>query len=391
MGPKISLSPAIADVFITEELDRRTPARPDYQREKLAIQDLARQMSDHPKEVLPRLVQLAMEICNADSAGVSVLEPKSGLFRWFGLKGTLSAFEGATTPRNFSPCGVCLDIGEPVLMSYPERAYDWIREVNISIPEVLLVPLNSKGLREMGTLWIVAHEGQHFDGGHARAMSELATFAATALRMIQTEEQMNQALHRQEILTREMSHRIKNLFTLSSSMIRLSAHGASSKDELAESLLGRLQALADANALVRRSFDDEQQPACAELGEIVRKVLRPHDHAHLHIDGPKLVVAERVINSLALIFHELATNAAKYGAFLSDTGAVAVGWTIENSDVVVSWKESGGPAVSSPASKGFGSRLVTSTIAAMGGAIDFDWAESGLGVGIRLPLAALRS
>lgn len=389
MGLKSAVSPAFAEVFITEELDRRASAQPDYRREKLAIQDLARQMSDHPKEVLPRLVQLAMEMCNAASAGVSVLEPKSGLFRWFGLKGALSTFEGATTPRNFSPCGVCLDINGPVLMSYPERAYDWIREANISIPEVLLVPLNIKGLQEMGTLWIVAHEGQHFDGGHARAMSELATFAATALRMIQTEEQLNEALHHQEILTREMSHRIKNLFALSSSMIRLSAHSAGGKDELAENLLGRLQALAEANALVRRSVDDEQ-PACAELGEIVRKVLRPHDHVHVHIDGPKLVVGEPVINSLALIFHELATNAAKYGAFLSDTGAVAVGWTIENSDVVVSWKESGGPAVFSPGRKGFGSRLVTSTIAAMGGGIDFDWAESGLGARIRLPLAALQ-
>ena len=59
------------------------------------------------------LVQLAMELCGAESAGISVLEPETAQFRWFALRGVLSVFEGATTPRNFSPCGVCLDENAP--------------------------------------------------------------------------------------------------------------------------------------------------------------------------------------------------------------------------------------------------------------------------------------
>jgi hypothetical protein len=92
-------------------------------------------MSDSPAEVLPRLVKLALEICNAASAGISIFEPEHSRFRWFALHGVLRAFEGATTPRNNSPCGVCLDNNAPVLMDRPERIYDWISDAKITVPE----------------------------------------------------------------------------------------------------------------------------------------------------------------------------------------------------------------------------------------------------------------
>ncbi len=84
-------SELIAGVIITDELRRRSPARPDYLREKQAIQDLAQQMSDRPTEIIPRLVALAMEICDGVSAGVSVLDPETNRFRWLGVQGALAA------------------------------------------------------------------------------------------------------------------------------------------------------------------------------------------------------------------------------------------------------------------------------------------------------------
>ena len=105
------------DVFITDELRRREPKTTDYLKEKLALQDLARQMSDHPAEVLPHLVDLAMELSGATSGGISLYEeqPAPGIFRWHHLRGKLERFNGATTPRDFSPCGICLDRGTPLL------------------------------------------------------------------------------------------------------------------------------------------------------------------------------------------------------------------------------------------------------------------------------------
>jgi hypothetical protein len=131
-------------VLITDELWNRPPAKTDYLREKLALQDLVLQMADHPAEVLPRLAALAMELCQATSAGMSLYEAQPGspgVFRWHYLTGQLTAFSGATTPRDFSPCGVCLDVRTPILMANAERFYPWIAEAKIRVPEVLLVPL----------------------------------------------------------------------------------------------------------------------------------------------------------------------------------------------------------------------------------------------------------
>src|SRR5579871_1196861 len=109
---------APGDLYITAELHRRVPKVTDHLREKLALQDIAAQMVDHPEQVLPKLVERAMEMTGAASAGISAFETQkgtAGIFRWRDLKGGLSRFEGATTPRNYSPCGVCLDRFEPTL------------------------------------------------------------------------------------------------------------------------------------------------------------------------------------------------------------------------------------------------------------------------------------
>ncbi|RKE68350.1 hypothetical protein DFP91_4727 [Pseudorhodoplanes sinuspersici] len=124
---------AIAEVFITNQLERRPPPRP-ITFGKSSLQDLAGLMANHHSDVLPRLIQLAPEICDADSAGVSVLD--GTVFRWLALQGKLAVFEGATTPRDHSPCGVCLDNRNAILMERPERVYEWIREANITVPEV---------------------------------------------------------------------------------------------------------------------------------------------------------------------------------------------------------------------------------------------------------------
>lgn len=188
----MQLSPSVAQVFITDELSRRPPSVPNYTRQKLGIQELAGKMADRPDELLPHLVELALDICDADSAGVSVLE--GPVFRWLGLKGKLATFEGANTPRDFSPCGICLDRHAPILMAHPERVYDWIAEARITVPEVLLVPLFVNDEAPLGTLWVVARDGQKFDSGHVRVMTELAGFTGMAVRTIQAEAKLKPTL-----------------------------------------------------------------------------------------------------------------------------------------------------------------------------------------------------
>ncbi|WP_292532219.1 HWE histidine kinase domain-containing protein [Methylocystis sp.] len=388
---------AISDVFITEELDRRAPKETDSLREKLALQDLAGRMADHPAEVLPRFVDLAMEMTGGVSAGLSLYEPDPapGVFRWRYLRGRLAPFEDATTPRNFSPCGVTLDRNAPVLSSHPERVYDWISDAGIVVPEVLLVPLYLGGKEPLGTLWIVSDKEGHFDSGHARVMTELAGFVGIALRMLNSERRLKEALEQQERLTSEMSHRVKNLFALTTGIVRVSEKAAKTPAEMSKMVSGRLDALAEADALVRRSFANKAQAEMVDLAELVAKIMQPHappdTRSHFVAEGPRILLGQRATNGLALVLHEFATNAAKYGALKSEEGVVELSWSAEGEQLVLCWSERGGPKIARPPeSSGFGTRLSQSTIVSQfEGELGYRWRPEGLMVSMKIPLANL--
>lgn len=381
----VRMPPSVAEVSITHELLRRPCPAPDYLREKLALQDLAQQMADSPEDLLPRLVQQALDICAADAAGLSVLD--GDVFRWLGLAGKLLTFEGATTPRDHSPCGVCIDNRHAILMERPERVYGWIADANITVPEVLLVPLMINGVTPLGTLWVVAQEGQHFNAGHERVMTELATFTGVALRMVQSDLRLKKALEEQETLAKEMSHRVKNLFAITDGMIRLASRASQTKEEMAQSLSGRLHALSDAHSLVRRSFSSGAQIKGAELGELIETILRPYRAPD--IEGAAVHLGEHATNNIALIFHELATNAAKYGALSTDQGSVNVTWRLVDGNLDLQWQEENGPAITPPEKKGFGSTLVEKTISSYGGTLNHAWLPYGLAVRITIPVDRL--
>jgi two-component sensor histidine kinase len=364
---------------------KRKPTAPDYLKEKLAMQDIARRMADNPAEVLPALVKQAMEICGADSAGISVLD--GDVFRWLGLHGTLAAFEGATTPRTFSPCGVCLDQATPILMKNPERTYDWIRDANIVVPEVLLVPLTVKG-ESLGTLWIVAREGQQFDSGHSRVMMELATFTGIALQMVQADDRLKKALEAQETLAKELNHRVKNLFAVTGSLVEMTSANTGTKDEMVDALRGRLRALSEAHGLMLGAFGGASGNRGVSLSALLDALLRPF--GRVQPEGPAIALGDRATGNLALVIHELATNAAKYGALSIQGGSLAVTWDVTDGNLVVDWRETGGPAAPPPTKQGFGSALIEGTIAGLGGTLDYDWSARGLVLRIAVPLDALK-
>lgn len=387
---------AVESVYITDELDRRVPKKADFLQEKQALQDLAARMAEHPEQVLPRFVDLAMEMTGDISAGLSLYEenPAPGVFRWRYLRGILAPFEDATTPRNFSPCGITLDRNRPVLSLHPERVYDWIANANIVVPEVLLVPLYLGGKEPLGTLWIVSEREGHFDSGHARAMTELAAFVGIALRMLNTERRLKEALEQQETLTGEMSHRVKNLFAVTAGIVRVSEKAASTPAEMAKILSGRLEALEEANALVRRSFANKAAER-VNFADLVDKIMRPHARAdkrnHFVAKGPAISLGARATNGLALVLHELATNAAKYGALKAGRGVVELSWQAQGERLAIHWSERGGPPIARPPqSIGFGTKLSQSTIVGQfEGELSYDWRPEGLAVAMTLPMASL--
>lgn len=168
-------------------------------------------------------------------------------------------FSGATTPRHYSPCGITLDRRMPILVQRPERVYTWLQEADVSLPECLLVPLYIGADVPLGTLWIVSEDEGHFDGKHADALADLAGFAGPALRMAADQHRYHEALDRQQMLTREMGHRLKNVLAVVQGLLNMASRKGGTAADLAARMTGSLQALSVAQGLVTPQFAPQQQ------------------------------------------------------------------------------------------------------------------------------------
>ncbi|MBD2448223.1 response regulator [Nostoc sp. FACHB-152] len=176
-----------ADVLITAALAIRPAKQPDLDAEHQAIYSIAQQLVDEPSSTLKILVRMTINLCQADSAGVSLLEtaPNGELqFCWVAIAGTLEFLEQTTTPGNFSPCGTTLTSRQPQLYAYPERYFTYLHHPQFPLVEQLLIPLYVNE-QPLGTFWIVTHqEGRQFDAEDSRLMSRLATLTAPTLQKV---------------------------------------------------------------------------------------------------------------------------------------------------------------------------------------------------------------
>jgi PAS domain S-box-containing protein len=197
------------------------------------------------------------------------------------------------------------------------------------------------------------------------------------------------AEERQQLLLREMDHRVKNLFTLSASVVTLSARSAKTPQELANAVRERLGALARAHALTLPKFLDDGRRAepAIMLHALLRTIVTPYDEeasgaTRVSVSGPDIEIAGSAVTSFALLLHEFATNAAKYGALSVPTGHIKVECVEEGPQFVVNWREQGGPPVDAQAgedTEGFGSLLARATVKGqLGGEILREWDPDGL-------------
>ncbi len=190
---------------------------------------------------------------------------------------------------------------------------------------------------------------------------------------------------RERLLAQEIEHRNKNLLGVVQSIVQLS-RGAS-VEELREAIAGRLQALNRARG-VRKL--ERRRPI--DLRDLVLEELAAYDlnvGGRVRIEGPAVPVSAEAAQPLAMCFHELATNAAKYGAFADEAGRLELTWDrlrSDDSQWQIEWRESRGPAVTPPRRQGFGTRLIRSLVEQqLRGAVTLEWAPSGLCCVIRLP------
>jgi PAS domain S-box-containing protein len=196
-----------------------------------------------------------------------------------------------------------------------------------------------------------------------------------------------QAQEQQRLLLWEMDHRIKNLFTVASSVVALSARSVDTAAELATVVQERLSALARAHALTLSIAPESDRTAdqSTTLHALIEAIIAPHDDGsggrpRLTVKGPDVPITGRMITSFALLLHEFATNASKYGALSTPEGHIEVDCAEQGDAFLLRWAERNGPPIQDqPTSEGFGSLLARLTVTnQLGGELSRDWRPEGL-------------
>lgn len=181
----------------------------------------------------------------------------------------------------------------------------------------------------------------------------------------------------------ELNHRVKNTLAIVQSIAAQTLRQTAEPRTFNEAFSGRLDALARAHALLTTALWEG-----IGLGELVSTALTPFESfkGQILVQGPAVVIKPNGAVTLALVLHELATNAAKYGALGTSTGHVSIGWVVEGSAVFLRWSEVGGPHVEAPPRKGFGSRLISASAAQLGGTAEISFAGEGVKASFSFPL-----
>jgi two-component sensor histidine kinase len=178
-----------------------------------------------------------------------------------------------------------------------------------------------------------------------------------------------------KLLAREAEHRTRNILATVQATIHLTQ--ADDAAEFKKAVEGRIRALSNVNNLFV-----ETRWQGAELRTLVAQELEPYrrgDGTRISIDGPELLLEPTTAQTMAVVLHELATNAAKYGPLSLDGGRIAIAWTSsEDGRLLLTWTETGGPPVQEPTRKGFGTRVVARMVEQLKGRVNFDWHPEGM-------------
>jgi two-component sensor histidine kinase len=183
------------------------------------------------------------------------------------------------------------------------------------------------------------------------------------------------------IVNRELKHRIKNLFSIANSVCLQTIKSGRSIDDMSHAVSGRLMAIAAAQDLLTATAADGAD--LRALTDALVTTLAPHP-SRLAIDGPPVQLPADAATPFALVLHELATNALKYGAWSAEAGTVKVTWTKHSVALQFRWREHDGPAIAPPTREGLGRTLITNSLP--GATVTHDIKADGLECRIDLPL-----
>jgi PAS domain S-box-containing protein len=241
---------------------------------------------------------------------------------------------------------------------------------NTLTTEPYAIPVDGGGMRE--AIWTCTHIPlRNADG-------EVAFLIQNAVDI--TEKHRSEVENR--VLMRELDHRVKNSLATMQAITRMSLVDTKTMAQAREDLLARMHAMSEVqNLLVDRSWQGSRLDAIL-ANALVPFGYEPDGPGRVHLDGPPVAVSAKQAQALSMALHELATNAAKYGALSNDDGTVHVTWTLSNTEtgqLTLTWREAGGPTVREPTRNGFGTTMLTRILAQeIKGEIAMDYRADGL-------------
>ena len=244
-----------------------------------------------------------------------------------------------------------------------------------------------------GRQWEGTVAWQRADGGEVVTSSrfqrlEVTTGDTLVLQIDRDMTDRQRAEDRQRVLARELNHRVKNLFAIVQALVLMSARGETDVTVLAKKIRSRVSALATAHATSMSEAGLHPVP----FADILDGVLGPYagEGERLSAEGADVVVGQEAVTPMGLILHELATNAAKYGAWSDEDGRVEVRWQLLAADQCeLTWRERCSHPVdarSGEQPQGFGTCLIDQSIAQVGGTLERRWHDDGLEAVLRFPV-----
>jgi two-component sensor histidine kinase len=198
----------------------------------------------------------------------------------------------------------------------------------------------------------------------------LATVLGGAEHYRRLVQQSYEEAHHRQLLAAELGHRVKNMLAIVFSIL---SRELKNHKHIWEPVSGRLRALALADDFIARS--DRQG---ASISDILSMELAPYDRSQISTHWDQTYVPEKLATALALIFHEMTTNAAKYGALSNENGRIAISWIVVGKRIEIDWIESGGPNVFQPSNGGLGLKLFKYGLEPYQGKIDIQFKPQGV-------------
>lgn len=300
---------------------------------------------------------------------------------------------------------------EGVILSWnrgAERLFGYTADEAVGLPITIIIPPDR--IHEEDTILSKIRIGErieHFETVRRRKDGTLIDISLTvspirdangkilgASKIARDISATKRLVEQQNLLLREMHHRVKNLFAVTQGLISLSARGATSAAELAQNLTTRVSSLARAHSLTLVSLENDANiDSTTALKALLEAILAPYDDgetSRIQCSGCDIPIKQRALLSLALLLHELTTNAAKYGGLASPDGRLLIDLKIEDAKLKLMWAESGAPPrAGNLNTDGFGSKLAKASLQNLRGELQREWRPDGVLISLTIPLAEL--